>query len=133
MLSILLSFALVQGPEPWTRSQLMDPAELAKTINNIQTPQPIIYCIGPGAVIKGSINIGPTKDSTNLSKLRSKLEKLPRDANVVIYCGCCPFVNCPNIRPAFTLLNNMKFQHAKLLNMEHNIRVDWIAKGYPQN
>jgi alkanesulfonate monooxygenase len=39
---------------------------------------------------------------------------------------------CPNIRPAFSLLNEMKFTHAHLLNLEHNIKTDWVAKGYPQ-
>src|SRR5882672_1670612 len=121
----------MQDEEPWTPSQLLSPSDLAKTINDPQAKQPYVFCIGPGAVIKGSIDIGPTRDSSNLNKLRQQLSALPKDAVVVIYCGCCPFNHCPNIRPAFTLLNEMKFTNPRLLNLEHNIKLDWIDKGYP--
>jgi len=63
--------------------------------------------------------------------LKQELDKLPRDANVVVYCGCCPFAVCPNIRPAFALLNEMKFKNQKLLNLPKNIKVDWIDHDYP--
>jgi len=119
--------------EPWTPAQLEPPEELAKIINDPTIKKPIIFSVGPGAVIKGSIDIGPTKDSANLAKLRRQLDRLPKDANIIIYCGCCPFEHCPNIRPAFTLLNQMKFKNQKLLNLEHNIKIDWINKGYPVN
>jgi hypothetical protein len=117
--------------EPWTPGQLLAPAELAKTIGDPAAKQPMVFSIGPGAVIRGSIDIGPGRDSNNIKKLRQQLSQLPKDANIVIYCGCCPFVHCPNIRPAFALLNEMKFTHPQLLNIEHNIKTDWIDKGYP--
>ena len=119
-------------PEPWTSQQLMAPADLAAIINDPNVKKPIIICVGPGALIKGSLDMGPAKEKENLEKLKQQLNKLPRDANVVIYCGCCPFEHCPNIRPAFSLLNEMKFTNAHLLNLEHNIKTDWVAKGYPQ-
>jgi thiosulfate/3-mercaptopyruvate sulfurtransferase len=118
--------------EPWTDQQLMAPADLAAIINDPNAKKPVIICVGPGALIKGSLDAGPAKEKENLEKLKRQLDKLPRDANVVIYCGCCPFEHCPNIRPAFTLLNEMKFSNAHLLNLEHNIKTDWVAKGYPQ-
>lgn len=121
------------GGDPWTKQQLMEPADLAKVLNDPQAPQPIVFNIGPQAVIKNSIDIGPAKDKTNLKKFREQLEKLPKDANIVIYCGCCPFSRCPNVRPAFSLLNEMGFKNQKLLNLTHNIKVDWIDHGYPIN
>jgi len=121
----------VHGGEPWKPDQLLSPGELARVINDPQAKQPTIICIGPGALIKGSIDMGPARESDNLSKLRRQLSQLPKDARVVIYCGCCPFEHCPNIRPAFSLLNEMKFTHPQLLNLEHNLKVDWIEKGYP--
>ena len=117
--------------EPWTQSQLLEPSSLANTINNPQASQPIIFCVGPQAVIKGSVDIGPTKDKANLDKLKVQLEKTPKDADIVIYCGCCPFSRCPNIRPAFNLLNQMQFKNQKLLDLKQNVKVDWIDKGYP--
>src|SRR5882757_2029233 len=129
-----LSFRAIDAEgneEPWKPGQLLAPAELAKTIGDPAAKQPVVFSIGPGAVIRGSIDIGPARDSNNINKLRQQLSQLPKDANIVIYCGCCPFVHCPNIRPAFTLLNEMKFTHPQLLNIEHNIKTDWIDKGYP--
>jgi thiosulfate/3-mercaptopyruvate sulfurtransferase len=120
------------APEPWTAKQLMAPADLAAVINNPNAKKPVILCVGPGALIKGSLDMGPAKEKENLEKLKQQLNKLPRDTDVVIYCGCCPFEHCPNIRPAFNLLNEMKFSNAHLLNLEHNIKTDWVAKGYPQ-
>ena len=142
-LPVIILFAIIaslaacgQGPatgskEPWTEKQLLDPAELAKTLNNPGDPQPYVFCIGPQAVIKGSIDIGSTVEKENLDELAKQLDKLPKDATVVIYCGCCPFERCPNIRPAFELLNKKQFKNQKLLNLPRNVKVDWIDKGYP--
>src|SRR4030095_9841794 len=125
------SFGQTVKTEPWTSNQLMPPTELAKIINDKDQNQPIVFSEGPGAVIKGSIDIGPTNKKDNITKLKTALSKLPKDANIVIYCGCCPFEHCPNIRPAFELLDEMKFTNQKLLNLPTNIKTDWINKGYP--
>jgi hypothetical protein len=119
--------------EPWTQQQLLEPADLAKIMNNTKMTQPLVYCIGPQAIIKNSIDIGSVAVSANLKGLEQQLAKLPKDANIVIYCGCCPFNVCPNIRPAFKLLNDMGFKNQKLLNLPHNLKVDWIDHGYPMN
>lgn len=127
---LLTSNAQGGNAEPWSAKQLLDPAELAKTINAGKA-LPYIYCIGPSAVIKGSVDIGPGNEKSSIDKLKAAVSKLPKDAPIVLYCGCCPFRNCPNIRPAFSLLNQLKFTNHKLLNLATNIRVDWISKGYP--
>lgn len=118
--------------DPWTESQLLAPSDLAAVIQNPKAKKPVIFCVGPGALVKGSLDMGPAHEKENLEKLRQALSKLPTGTEVVIYCGCCPFEHCPNIRPAFALLNEMKFTHARLLNLEHNIHTDWVMKGYPQ-
>lgn len=119
-----------QKPENWTKDQLIEPATLAKTIES-DKDIPLIYCVGPGVVIPHSINIGPTNDDNNLQKFKDSLQNVPRSADIVIYCGCCPFAHCPNVRPAIEALKEMKFSNYHLLNLPHNIRTDWIAKGYP--
>lgn len=125
------SIGQTANTEPWIEKQLMPPAELAKVINDKNAHQPTVFSIGPGAIVKGSIDIGPAKEKENLAKLKSALSKLSKDADIVIYCGCCPFAHCPNIRPAFELLNEMKFTNQKLLSLQTNIKTDWINKGYP--
>ena len=143
-LRLLLTFLMVAGislssiaqntnTEPWTANQLIPPAELAKVINDKNAHQPIVFSIGPDAIIKGSIDIGQAKEKENLAKFKKELLKLPKDANIVIYCGCCPFEHCPNIRPAFQLLKELKFTNQKLLALQKNIKTDWINKGFPVN
>jgi hypothetical protein len=135
--SVLLLFSFQQckaqesKPENWTSEQLMQPADLAQALNDNKNI-PLIYCVGPGVVIPHSIDIGMTDKPENIQKLKDSLKKVSRDANIVIYCGCCPFARCPNVRPAIALLKEMKFTNYHLLNLPHNIRTDWISKGYPQ-
>lgn len=124
------SFAQKSKPDPWTQNQLLAPAELAKIMEEGKE-NPLVYSIGFDALIKGSIDVGAAKEKANLTKFRQRLSKVPKDASIVIYCGCCPFEHCPNIRPAFNLLKEMKFINYKLLSLQHNIKVDWIEPGYP--
>lgn len=127
--------------EPWSKNQLIEPSELAAIITNEKVKQPFIISVSPkgahgvrpGKGIKGAIDFGAADEPQNLEKLKASLENLPKDREIVLYCGCCPFNVCPNIRPAFSLLNEMGFTRHKLLNLEKNIRVDWLNKGYPMN
>ena len=132
---LLFTFQQCKAQEPktenWTCEQLMQPADLAQALNDNKNI-PLIYCVGPGVVIPHSIDIGMTDKPENIQKLKDSLKKVSRDANIVIYCGCCPFARCPNVRPAIALLKEMKFTNYHLLNLPHNIRTDWISKGYPQ-
>lgn len=117
--------------KPWTDDQLMNPEALANILRNPAAQQPLIFNIGPMENIKGATSIGPTKDKNNLAKLKQALSTIPKDRMVIIYCGCCPIRVCPNIRPAFVLLKEMKFTRPKLLNLEHNLKTNWIDLGFP--
>jgi hypothetical protein len=117
--------------KPWTDDQLMNPEALANILRNPAAQQPLIFNIGPMENIKGATSIGPTKDKNNLAKLKQALSTIPKDRMVIIYCGCCPIRVCPNIRPAFELLKEMKFTRPRLLNLEHNLKTNWIDPGYP--
>ena len=127
--------------EPWSENQLIEPMELAEAINDESITPPLIISVSPegsnglrpGKGIKGSVEYGAAAELYNLNKLKASLENLPKDTEIVLYCGCCPFNVCPNIRPAFSLLNEMEFTNHKLLNIKKNIRVDWMNKGYPMN
>ena len=119
--------------EPWTEDQLMQPENLAAIINDSAAAKPLIINIGPVGSIKGAVKIGPTKEKEQLNELKNLLSKEDKKKTIVIYCGCCPFKDCPNIRPAFSLLTKMKFTNHKLLNLPKNLKVDWINHGYPMN
>lgn len=117
--------------EPWTAEQLMEPAELAGILKYGDGEIPVIISLGAGNIIGNSKDTGPSGEKESLQNLKNEVNDLPKDTDIVIYCGCCPFAHCPNVRPAFSLLNEMNFENHKLLNLRDNIKVDWIDKGYP--
>ncbi len=119
--------------DTWTSNQLMDTKTLADRINHNKMKQTVVINIGPDAVIKNSFNAGPGKSKESIDNMRSFLSKVSKDKEVVLYCGCCPFAKCPNIRPAFKALTDLGYKKAKLLNIPNNIKVDWIDKKYPTN
>src|SRR6266496_528759 len=133
VLLLLLTVAafIRKQTEPWRPDQLKEPKDLAAIINDSTVAKPLIISVGPAGLIKGAINIGPTQEKENLNKLNELLSKEKKDREIMIYCGCCPFKNCPNIRPAFSLLNSMKFTNHKLLNLSNNLKADWINYDYP--
>lgn len=116
--------------EPWATEQLMEPADLAKMIER-GNEEIHVFSIGPSAMIKGSLDIGEGKNPGNIETLQRSVSALPMDAQIIIYCGCCPFANCPNIRPAFQALNSWGFTNHKLLNLSENLKVDWIDQDFP--
>ncbi|MGV3761899.1 rhodanese-like domain-containing protein [Parapedobacter sp.] len=119
--------------EPWNNKQLLETEVLASKIAVGEANDLLILSIGPDAIIKGSIDIGPAGEKEHTKKLRAYLKDIPRDREVVVYCGCCPFDRCPNVRPAFIVLNEMGFKKGKLLNIRRNVKVDWLDKDYPVN
>ncbi len=116
---------------PWADNQLMEPADLASTINKGTAGSLTIYNIGAVEDIKGAKHIGPVSNPENLEKLKAAVASLPKNTAIIIYCGCCPFTKCPNIRPAFTELTKEGFTNIKLLNLPKNLQANWIAPGYP--
>ena len=116
--------------EPWTADELLAPATLAAQLRG-SGPQPVVFDMGPAGTIKGAQPIGPAQEEASLAKLRAALVGLPKNQPVVVYCGCCPFEPCPNIRPAFRTLKDAGFANARLLNLPHNLKADWIDPGYP--
>jgi|SRR5438105_6363331 len=117
--------------EPWRPDQLIEPKDLAPVINSSAEAKPLIISIGPAGLIKDAVTVGAVHEKENMDRLKEVLSKEQRDREIVIYCGCCPFEVCPNIRPAFKLLNEMKFTNQKLLHLPHNLKADWINYGYP--
>ncbi|WP_411273648.1 rhodanese-like domain-containing protein [Daejeonella sp.] len=118
-------------PNLWKAKDLLQPADLALTLRNSKAKRPVIYNIGVVEDIESANNLGAASKVVNLDKLKQNLKNLPKSTVVVIYCGCCPFEKCPNIRPAFSLMKKMGFTNGKLLNIPVNLKQDWINKGYP--
>lgn len=122
--------ALAQQADNWTAKQLMAPKDLANSIT-FKDNIPVIISVGPGAAIPNSVEVGMTGKKEGVDKLKAELSKIQKNTKLVIYCGCCPFEHCPNVRPAIKVLKEMKFTNYFLLDLPHNLKTDWIDKHYP--
>jgi hypothetical protein len=123
--------------DPWTTSETVEPAKLVKELKTREERnRPVVVCVSPHVMyesdhIPGAIYDGPGSTEEGLSNLKNWARSMPRSANIVIYCGCCPLDHCPNIRPAFRTLKSMGFTHLRVLLLRTNFYTDWFAKGYP--
>lgn len=133
ILIVLSAFAFQASSIP--QSQLIEPEDLVKVLNT-KGQKPLLIHVGfhvlyLQAHIPNSEYIGPARDPAALEKLRTRLKSLPRNKLIVIYCGCCPWDHCPNVKPAHDALVAMGFTNIKVLHVADNIATDWIDKGYP--
>jgi thiosulfate/3-mercaptopyruvate sulfurtransferase len=123
--------------DPWTDAQVLHASELARELGNAKgaSDPTIIYAgfrtLFEGGHIPGASFHGTTSKEEGLLELKKWIATLPRSANLVIYCGCCPFDRCPNIRPAYTALHDMGFTHVRVLVLPTSFAADWVEKGYP--
>ena len=75
--------------------------------------------------------MGAGSSEAGQQKLRERVKSLPKNSAIVIYCGCCPWGHCPNIRPAFQELKALGFTNVKALYIADNFGTDWVDIGYP--
>ncbi len=118
------------------KADLVQPAELAASLESASTPKPLLLHVGfhvlyTQAHIPGSEFVGPASDEAGLKLLRDRVAKLPKDTAIVIYCGCCPWSDCPNMAAAYDALRALGFKQVKALYIADNFGTDWINKGYP--
>src|SRR5579885_2621254 len=78
-----------------------------------------------------AIFAGPGSKPEGIEALRKEAWKLSKDADIVLYCGCCPMEKCPNIRPAYSALKEMGFTRIRVLHVPTSMATDWFDKGYP--
>jgi thiosulfate/3-mercaptopyruvate sulfurtransferase len=126
---VFLSTALAQQLDVIQPKDLA--AELQATVG-----KPAVIHVGFGVLyrgrhIAGSIYAGPASTPEGLSALKAAVAGLPRDREIVVYCGCCPWDHCPNVKPALDLLRQMGFKRAKALMIPTNMAADWTDHGYP--
>jgi len=134
-LLIIALAAVAQTADPWKGSDLIKPETLAARLNS-SAPKPTVLYVGFPVLyrsthIAGSQLAGPASKPEGIELLKQIAAKLPRDQEVIIYCGCCPWDRCPNVRPAFRALHDLGFTHLKLVTIPTNLSTDWISKGYP--
>jgi len=139
-----MSAALPVTSDPWSASQTIEAPDLVKELGLLKgqpgesksAAKPIVVCVGfrplyMGAHVPGAVFHGAAQSEQGLADLKRWAQGLPRNTNLVIYCGCCPLDHCPNLRPAFTALRDLGFANLRVLVLPHDFASDWVEKGYP--
>ena len=129
-ITIFLVSLLFAG-DPWTGKDVLRPQDLAANLKAplvIHVGFPVLY---RGAHIAGSQYAGPGSKPEGIELLKKAVANQPHNREIVLYCGCCPWDKCPNVRPAFAALHDMGFTHVKVMMVPENLKTDWIDKGYP--
>ena len=117
-------------------AQLLQPAELMQILDASNSEKPLILQVGSHvfyaeAHILGSEYVGAGGQEAGLQALRERVRDLEHSRFLVIYCGCCPWNKCPNIRPAYQQLSSLGFTRVKALYVADNFATNWVVKGYP--
>ncbi len=116
-------------------ASLIHPKELAAALTGPVAQRPAVLHVGFRVLyrsghIVGSRYIGPASTPEGLQALRAAVLKLPRTKPVVLYCGCCPWTDCPNMRPAYSALESTG-RTVRILYIAKNMQKDWIDAGLP--
>jgi len=132
---VIVSLAAFAQSNPWADSQTVQPAELNKELSTAKTAPAVLF-VGFGRLftaghIKGAEFHGSGGSPDGLAQIKAWAASLPKSANLVIYCGCCPMERCPNVRPVFTALHDMGFTKLRVLILPTDFAKDWADKGFP--
>jgi len=117
-------------------TDLVQAADLAAVLAGPQAGRPLVLQVGfrkgyAQAHIPGAEYVGAASEDEGLEALRRRVDPLPRDKAIVIYCGCCPWRKCPNIAAAYQRLQAMGFRAVKALYVAEDFGTDWVDRGYP--
>jgi thiosulfate/3-mercaptopyruvate sulfurtransferase len=132
----LSSVAVAQAPADLAPGSLglLQPEQLVKAMQ--ATAKPMVLYVGPKSLyaqahVKGAEFVGPASSAESMENLRKRVAAVKKDAAIVLYCGCCPWEHCPNIRPAYGELKKLGYKNVKALYLPRSFGEDWAAKGYP--
>ena len=117
-------------------SRQITPEDLVKLLQSSPEQKPLMIQVGSHVLysqahIPGSEYLGPGSNDAGLQSLRKRVAALPRTKLIVLYCGCCPWGHCPNVKPADDALHALGFTNVKVLYIADNFGANWVDKGYP--
>jgi hypothetical protein len=125
----------IKPTDPWTIYHIITTEELSKELLNVNTKKPIIYYVGFDFLYKqghipGSIYLGLASKQQGFEKIKEKINNIKHGRSIVLYCGCCPWKDCPNIRQAYITFKDVGFTNVKVLYIPDTFVKDWRGKGY---
>jgi hypothetical protein len=132
----ILSIAAAAQATSIPATRLINPEDLVKLLQSSGKDKPLMIQVGSHVLfsqahIPGSEYIGPASSEAGLQRLRKRIESLPRTKFIVLYCGCCPWSHCPNVKPADDALRSLGFTNVKVLYIADNFGANWVDRGYP--
>jgi hypothetical protein len=133
---LLSSLAALADTGDIPLSSQISPQALRSIMQSNARKRLLILNVGPRVLyyqahIAGAEYIGPTSDPRGIAKLQQRVKSVSRNKQIVLYCGCCPWDRCPNVKPAFAKLKKLGFRNVKVLHIANNIGADWVDKDYP--
>lgn len=110
--------------------------DLAKAIAGPQRGRPLLLHIGfqrlyRAGHIPGSRYVGAAYTPEGLAGLRQAVKGERPDREIVVYCGCCPWKDCPNVLPALKELRRLGFKKVRALYIPQDFHTDWADHGHP--
>jgi thiosulfate/3-mercaptopyruvate sulfurtransferase len=124
-----------QSSDPWPTTALVEADAFAASLQGNGKKPVILSVVFPvlyrAKRIPNSIFVGPGSKPEGIELLKKAVANLPKDSDLVLYCGCCPMKQCPNLRPAFRTLKELGFTSVRVLNIPTNMHTDWYTKNYP--
>src|SRR5262245_19592629 len=133
LLTLVIASAVALGADI-PPAQQIQPKDVAAKIAS--DSKPAIFQVGPNVLyrsnhIPASIFAGPGNKQEGIDLLKAAVAKMPKDQEIILYCGCCPWDRCPNINPAIQALRAMGYTKVKAMYVAQNFKVDWVDHGYP--
>jgi hypothetical protein len=115
---------------------LLAPGALAARLDDVKSGKVVVLYVGPDALfghghVPGARKIGAIDSDEGQHALAEVLAKVPVESEIVLYCGCCPVRNCPNVRPASAAIRALGRSNARVLDLPTRFSNDWTDKGYP--
>src|SRR5690349_1861031 len=103
MKALAFLLLLAQQPDgaafnpPWSAAEVIHAADLAK-----MPVRKNVYYVGFANLYKskhvpGAVYGGPGRTAEGLEVLKKAVADVPKEAQIILYCGCCPWDHCPNM------------------------------------
>jgi hypothetical protein len=127
------------GSEAGTNVELgpmVAPADLAGRIEDARAGRVAVLYVGPEELfargrVPGAQKLPPVERDEGRRALARVLSETPAGTEIVVYCGCCPYASCPNVRPASAEIRASGRTNARFLDLPTSFKKDWVEQGYP--
>lgn len=122
-----------RSPDPWLPTEVMPAQLLAERLAGKSPPAVIsvsnAWLYGQ-AHVRGARHFGDPGSPAGREQLSRAFARLPKDRELVLYCGCCDFTDCPNVRAGYSLARQVRPEGLRVLYLPTSLYPDWVERGY---